>query len=80
MFLSPYKGSKRGGKPTSGSQDDDVDVRTRTKLSDTLMGGSTNSLLSDHSDVQSIKSAASERALQQSSQPSHHPSQEAVSN
>ena len=67
MFIGS---TKRDGRPTSGSVDGDIEVRTRTKLSDTQMGGSTSSLLSDHSDVQSIKSAASERALQQTSQPS----------
>ena len=73
-LLSNYKifigSTKRDGRPTSGSVDGDIEVRTRTKLSDTQMGGSTSSLLSDHSDVQSIKSAASERALQQTSEPS----------
>ena len=49
----------------SSKAKEDEEPKTRTKLSDNQLGGSQNSLLSDHSDVESIKSAASERAITQ---------------
>ena len=66
LFLLAAGSSKQDSGETATSMPDrDMEVKTRIKLSDTQMGGSTNSLLTDNSDVQSIKSAASERSIQQ---------------